>query len=70
MAYHLVQRYGPKDRPLFRKESFTLEPLAVIRAAQYYMAGCGGDFLIEDDRGRIVADELEIRLRCKVTPIP
>jgi hypothetical protein len=70
MAYHLVQRYGPKDRPLFRKESFTLEPLAVIRAAQYYMAGSSGEFLIEDDRGRIVADELEIRLRCKVTPIP
>jgi hypothetical protein len=34
------------------------------------MAGSSGEFLIEDDRGRIVADELEIRLRCKVTPIP
>jgi hypothetical protein len=70
MAYHLVQRYGPKDRPLFRKESFTLELLAVIRAAQYYMAGSSGEFLIEDDRGRIVADAIEIRQRCKVTQIP
>ena len=70
MAYHLVQRYGPKDRPLFRKESFTFEPLAVFRAAQYYMAGSNGEFLIEDDLGRIVADEFEIRQRCKVTRIP
>ena len=62
-----VRSEGPSTLP---QKSFTLEPLAVIRAAQYYMAGSSGEFLIEDDRGRIVADELEIRLRCKVTPIP
>jgi hypothetical protein len=70
MAYRLVQRYGPKDHPLFRKESFSLEPLAVIRAAQYYTAGSNGDFRIEDDRGRIIADDREIRQRCKTTRMP
>jgi hypothetical protein len=70
MAYHLVQRYGPIDRPLFRKESFLLEPLAVFRAAQYYMAGAKGGFVIEDDSGRIIANEREIRRRCKVTRMP
>jgi hypothetical protein len=70
MAYHLVQRYGPKDRALVRKESFSLEPLAVIRAAQYYLAGSNGDFLIEDDRGRIIANDREIRQLCKAARVP
>jgi hypothetical protein len=72
-------QYGVPPRPkvrsegpsaLFRKESFSLEPLAVIRAAQYYMAGSNGDFRIEDDRGRIIADDREIRQRCKTTRMP
>jgi hypothetical protein len=32
MAYHLVHRFGPKDKPQFRKEPFSTEPEAVIRA--------------------------------------
>ncbi len=70
MAYHLIHRYGPKDKPQFRKVSFAIEPLAVIRAAEYFMAGDRGDFLIEDDAGRIVTNDLEIRARCKATRIP
>ena len=70
MAYHLVHRYGPKDRPQFRKESFPTEPQAVIRAAQYFMAGDIGDFIVEDDAGRIVTNDLEIRNRCKATRMP
>jgi len=70
MAYNLIRRYGPEDRPQFRKESFPKESLAVTRAAQYLMAGDKGDFLIEDDSGRIVTNDLEIRRRCKVTRMP
>jgi hypothetical protein len=68
--YHLVHRYGPKDQPQFRKESFPKEPIAVIRAAEYFMAGYEGDFLIEDDEGKIVTNDLEIRRRCKATRMP
>jgi hypothetical protein len=70
MAFHLVHRYGPRDQPKFCKESFPTEPQAVIRAAQYFMAGDKDDFLIEDDAGRIVTNDLEIRQRCKITRIP
>ncbi len=70
MTYHLVHRFGPKDLPLFRKELFATEPEAVIRAAQYFMAGDKGDFLIEDDAGRIVTNDEQIRSRCKATRMP
>jgi hypothetical protein len=70
MPYHLLHRYGPKDQPQFRKESFPNEPMAVGRAAQYFMAGFKGDFIIEDDAGNIVTNDLEIRNRCKITRMP
>ena len=70
MAYHLIQRYGSKEQPKFRKEFFGREPLAVIRAAEYYMAGFTGEFLIEDDIGQIVANNQDIRERCKATRTP
>jgi hypothetical protein len=68
--YHLIQRCGSRDEPQFRKESFSKEPLAVMRAAQFFMAGFQGDFIIEDEAGRIVANDLEIRQRCKITRMP
>ena len=34
------------------------------------MAGDKGDFLIEDDIGQIVTNDLEIRQRCKATRMP
>jgi hypothetical protein len=70
MAYHLIHRFGPRNQPQFRKETFRLEPLAVIRAAQYFAAGDKGDFLIEDNAGNIVTNDLEIRERCKATRMP
>lgn len=68
--YHLVHRYGPKDQPLFRKQPFRKHPLAMMRAAEHLMAGDRGDFLIEDDEGRIVTNDMEIRSWCKATRIP
>jgi hypothetical protein len=70
MAYHLIHRFGPKDQPQFRKEAFSTEPEAVIRACALYAAGERGDFVIEDDSGKIVTNDLEIRNRCKATRMP
>jgi hypothetical protein len=65
MAYHLVHRFGPKDKPQFRKEPFSTEPEAVIRACALLAAGDSGDFLIEDDKGQVVTNDLDIRNRCE-----
>jgi hypothetical protein len=70
MAYHLIHRFGSKENPQFSKTSFLTEPQAVIRAAEFFMAGDKGAFLIEDDAGHIVTNDLEIRGRCKVTRMP
>jgi hypothetical protein len=65
MAYHLIHRFGPNDRPQFHKSSFLTEPQAVIRACALLASGDKGDFLIEDDTGQIVTNDLDIRNRCK-----
>lgn len=70
MSYHLIHRYGPKDKPQYRKEAFSTEPEAVIKAGALLAAGDPGDFLVEDDRGRVVTNELDIRNRCKATRMP
>ncbi len=70
MAYHLIHRFGPKDKPQFRKETFSTEPEAVIRACAYYAAGDQEDFVIEDDKGNVVTNDQDIRNRCKATRMP
>jgi hypothetical protein len=70
MAFHLVHRFGPKDKPHYRSETFSTEPEAVIRACALLAAGDKGDFIIEDDKGQIVTNDLEIRNRCKATRMP
>jgi hypothetical protein len=73
MAYHLVHRirkFDPNDRPQFRKEAFSTEPEAVIRACALLAAGDRGDFIIEDDKGKIVTNDQDIRNRCKATRMP
>ena len=70
MAYYLVHRFGPKDKPRFRKEEFSLEPEAVIKARSLLAAGDRGDFVIEDDNGKIVATDQQIRARCKAMKMP
>ena len=46
MAYYLVHRFGPKDKPLFRKEEFSMEPEAVSKARSLLAADACGDFVI------------------------
>jgi hypothetical protein len=70
MTYYLVRRFGPKDKPQFRKEPFRTESDAVIKACTLLAAGNVGDFLVEDDKGDIVANDLKIRNRYKATRMP
>ena len=67
MAYYLIHMFGPKDKPQFRKEEFAMEPEAVIKAGVLLAAGDRGDFIIEDDNGKIVLNDREIRSICKTT---
>ena len=67
MAYYLIHRFGPKDKPQFRKEEFAMEPEAVIKARALLAAGGRGDFVIEDDNGKIVLNDRDIRSICKTT---
>ena len=70
MEYFLIHRFGPKDKPQFRKEPFSTEPQAVIHACAILAAGDKGDFLVEDKKGRIVTNDAQIRARCKQTRMP
>jgi hypothetical protein len=67
MPYYLVQRFGPKDKPQFRKEEFSTEPEAVIKACALLAADGTQSFVVEDDAGNIVTNDREIRSRCKGT---
>ena len=54
MVYYLVHRFGPTDKPQFRKEEFSMEPEAISKACTMLAAGEVGDFVIEDDEGKII----------------
>lgn len=70
MTHYLVHRYGPKDKPQLRKEPFSTESEAVIRACAVFASGKVGDSLVEDESGKIVTDDIAIRSRCKATRTP
>jgi hypothetical protein len=70
MPYYLIHRFGPKDKPQFRKEEFSMEPEAVIKACALIAAGDCGDFVIDDDKGKIVTNDREIRDRRKAMRMP
>ena len=65
MAYYLVHRFGPKENPQFRKEEFSIEPEAVLKARSLLAADDRGDFVIEDDEGKIIMTDKQIRNYCK-----
>jgi len=44
-----------------------MEPEAVIKARALLAAGDRGDFVIEDDNGKIVRNDRDIRSICKTT---
>jgi hypothetical protein len=70
MPYHLIHRFGPIDRPQFSKTGFLTEPQAVIRACDMLADGKGGDFLVENDKGQIITNDVDIRNRCAVARMP
>ena len=70
MPYHLIHRFGPIDKPQFSKTSFLTEPQAVIRACNMLADKKGGDFLVEDDKGQIVTNGVDIRNRYAAARMP
>ena len=70
MPFYLVHRYNPKEPHQTRKQPFGTEPEAVIHACTLLMAGGQGEFVVENDKGDIVANDLDIRGRCKATRMP
>ena len=42
-----------------------MEPEAVIKARSLFAANDGGDFVIEDDDGKIIMTDQQIRNYCK-----
>jgi hypothetical protein len=70
MAYYLVHRFGPKDKPKFQKEEFSMEPEAVSMARRLLTADDRGNFIIEDDEGKIIMTDRQIRSYCKATRMP
>ena len=69
MVYYLVHRFGSKGKPKFQKEEFSMEPEAVSKAYSLLAADASGDFLIEDDNGKIIMTEQQIRNYCKTKKI-
>ena len=65
MAYYLVHRFGRKSKPKSQKEEFSMESEAVIKARSPLAADDGGDFAIEDDEGKIVMTDRQIRNYCR-----
>ena len=70
MVYYLVHRFGSKDKPKFQKEEFSLEPEAVIKARSLLATDDRGNFVIEDDDGKIIMTDQQIRNYCKKTSTP
>jgi hypothetical protein len=70
MAYYLIHRFGPKEKPRIQKEEFSMEPEAVIKARSLLAADDNGHFVIEDDEGKIIMTDRQIRSHCKATRMP
>jgi hypothetical protein len=70
MAYYLVHRFGPKNKPKYQKEEFSMEPEAVTKARSLLAADDRGDFAIEDDDGNIIMTDQQIRNYCKKMSAP
>jgi hypothetical protein len=65
MAYYLVHRFCPKDKPKFQKEEFSMEPAAIMKARSLLAVDDRGDFVIEDDDGKIIMTDQQIRNYCR-----
>ena len=70
MVYYLVHRFGSKDKPKFQKEEFSMEPEAVIKVRSLLATDDRGNFVIEDDDGKTIMTDQQIRNYCKETSTP
>ena len=67
MRYYLIHRYDRVHCLEYRNQPFSTENEATMRACSLIGAGALGDFLIADERGRVVANDAEIKGRCRTT---
>ena len=63
--YYLIHRFHQADSLQYSNQLFSTENEATLRACLLVGAGELGHFLIEDEDGRVVADDTEIKGRCK-----
>jgi hypothetical protein len=66
MTFYLVHSSSPETAQ-FKKQPFGTEPEAVAQACALIAVGTKGDFVVKDDQGQIVTNNLEIRNRCEIT---
>ena len=66
LGYYLILRFGRAEALEYSNQPFSTEHDAMARACSLIGAGDLGDFLIKDGANRVVADDAEIRGRCKV----
>jgi hypothetical protein len=63
--YYLIHRFHQADSLQYSNQPFSTENEATSRACSLIGAGKLGDFLIQDEEGRVIADDIEIKGRCK-----
>ena len=63
--YYLIHRFHRADSLQYSNRLFSTENEAMSRACLLIGAGELGQFLIEDEDGRVVAGDTEIKGRCK-----
>ena len=67
MSYYLVHTFGPHDMPERRRESFPTQAEALNKGFAHLAGGARGEFCVEDDDGRVVVNELQIRRRYRAS---
>ncbi len=70
MTYYLRDKYDRKEDQMVRTLPFSTEPEAVIAACAAVAEGTGWDFEIINHDNEIVANDIEIRDRCKQSRTP
>jgi hypothetical protein len=67
--YYLIHRFGWTDALEYSNQPFSTENEAIAHACSLIGAGELGNFLIKDGANRTVADDNQIRGRCKAISI-
>ena len=62
--YYLIHRFHHADSLQYSNQPFSTENEATLRACSLIGPGELGDFLIQGEDGRVVADDTEIKARC------